>query len=147
MQAGVTCPLQLHYRVRNTQIKAASFGNGKASTYRDNHLWTNMFNRLNLTKVVCFVDYESSCCTVLLYSLTLSLIQHMYSRRLSKHCDKNLKNVHKRQVNCLIKLKTLQSKEKLLIVSNFTFGDNVFKSRLLLLRGKGLRKSVAYLYS
>ena len=33
-----------------------------------------------------------------------------------------------------IKLKTLWPKVKLLIMSNFTFGHNVFKSRLLLLR-------------
>ena len=31
-------------------------------------------------------------------------------------------------------MKTLWPKQKLLIMSNFTFGHNVFKSRLLLLR-------------
>ena len=62
--------------------------------------------------------------------LTFSYIQQICSRRLWKHLRKNLEKLHKGKYNNQIKLKPLWQKVKLLIMSNFTFCRNVFKSRL-----------------
>ena len=48
----------------------------------------------------------------------------------------------------LIELKTLWEKEKLLVTSNFSFSQNVFKSRPLLMRqNEYLWKSQVWIYS
>ena len=67
-------------------------------------------------------------------ALTKSSLQHLkqiWSRRLFKHINKNLKLLKTLRYICHIILKTLLPKEILLSLSNISFGHNVFKSRLL----------------
>ena len=63
--------------------------------------------------------------------LTLQHLKQIWSRRLFKHINKNLKLLKTLRYICHIILKTLLPKEILLSLSNISFGHNVFKSRLL----------------
>ena len=65
---------------------------------------------------------------------TLSHIQQICSRR--RHLHNYMENLYKWKFDYWIKLKTLWQKEKLLIMSNFSFCHNVFKSHLLQMRQK-----------
>ena len=77
--------------------------------------------------------------------LCISHLQQICSRQLWRHISKNMENKWKRKCYSWIKLKTLWQMEKLLLMSNFSFCFNVFKSHLLQVRqnafvcGKGLR--------
>ena len=64
-------------------------------------------------------------------SLTLQHLKLIWSRRLFKHINKNLKLLKTPRYICHMILKTLLPKEILLSLSNIFFGHNVFKSRLL----------------
>ena len=63
--------------------------------------------------------------------ITISHIPHICSRRLLKHLDKNLKNLYRWRLDFWKELKTLWQKEKLFVLSNFTFCHYVFKRRML----------------
>ena len=63
--------------------------------------------------------------------LTLQHLEQIWSRRLFKLINKNLKLLKTLRYICHIILKTLLPKEILLSLSNISFGHNVFKSRLL----------------
>ena len=69
-------------------------------------------------------------------SLNLSHIQLICCRRLSKQKGKNTENLSKWNYNDWKKLKTKWQKEKLLVLSNFSFCHNVFKSCRLQRRQK-----------
>ena len=62
---------------------------------------------------------------------TLPHIQGICRRRLWKDLRKNPDNIYKWRHNHWTKLKTLRQKEKLLVLSNFSFCRNVFKNCLL----------------
>ena len=86
------------------------------------------------TKRLGFTTY--SCCqwhrtTTENCTLTLQHLKQIWSRRLFKHINKNLKLLKTLRYICHIILKTLLPKEILLSLSNISFGHNVFKSRLL----------------
>ena len=70
--------------------------------------------------------------------LTLFNIQLICSRRIWKHLVKSTVNLYKWMHNYLKWLKILWRKEKLLVLSNFSFRHNtcIFKSRLLQRRRK-----------
>ena len=63
--------------------------------------------------------------------LTFSHKQQDCSRRLWKHICKNTEKVFKYKYNYWKELKTLWKKKNLLVLNNFYFCHNVFKSRLL----------------
>ena len=63
--------------------------------------------------------------------LTLFHIQKICSRQLWTCLLKNMENFYNCRCNYWKKLKTLCQKEKLLVLSNFSYCHNVFKSRLL----------------
>ena len=80
--------------------------------------------------------------------LTLSHIHQICSRWLWKNLPKMWKISSNKGIITEKKLKTLWQKEKLLVLSNFFFFHNVFKSRLLQMRqnastgGKGFKKRI-----
>ena len=73
----------------------------------------------------------SSALRIFLGALTLQHLKQIWSRRLFKHINKNLKLLKTLRYISHIILKTLWPKEILLSLSNISFGHNVFKSRLL----------------
>ena len=74
---------------------------------------------------------KTSILPLALKELTLSHIQQICSRRHWRHLVKTMETLYKSKSNYWIKLKTLRPKEKLLVLSNFFFRHNFFKSGLL----------------
>ena len=76
--------------------------------------------------------------------ITLSQIKQNWRRQLWKYLCKNMKNIHKWKYIYWIELKTLWEKEKLFVLSIFSFCHKVFLSHWLQSRpkesvwGKGL---------
>ena len=85
-----------------------------------------VYNPIHL-KMICW----DSCMKYIGILLTLQHLKQIWSRRLFKHINKNLKLLKTLRYICHIILKTLLPKEILLSLSNISFGHNVFKSCLL----------------
>ena len=87
--------------------------------------WLALFFRYHRLHKVCSSSQRVNG------GFTFTYIQQICSRQLWTHLGKNVENPHKRRYNYWKKLKTLWQKEKLLVLSNFFFCHNVFKSCLL----------------
>ena len=119
-----------HYTTWNVTIKRRELlhsGNIKVGIY-ETVLKHTLFSR----KIISFfihrlLDGELS---------TISHIQQIWSRRLWKLLGKNTETLYKCRYYYWKELKTLWQKNKLLVLSNFYFCHNVFKSRLLQMRQK-----------